>query len=82
MDRGAWQATVHRVSKSRTRLRDFHNITESLCCTLETNTALSINYTLIKNFFKHLKNLFPRELIRDCQGHRRCSESLFSHPMP
>lgn len=29
-----------------------------------------------------MKNLFPRELIRDCQGHRRCSESLFSHPMP
>ena len=24
MDRGAWQATVHRVSKSRTRLGDFH----------------------------------------------------------
>ena len=23
MDRGAWRATVHRVSKSRTRLNDF-----------------------------------------------------------
>ena len=23
MDRGAWQATVHRVTKSRTRLSDF-----------------------------------------------------------
>ena len=23
MDRGAWQATVHRVAKSRTRLSDF-----------------------------------------------------------
>ena len=24
MDSGAWQATVHRVVKSRTRLSDFH----------------------------------------------------------
>ena len=24
MDRGAWQATVHGVSKSQTRLSDFH----------------------------------------------------------
>ena len=24
MDRGAWKATVHDVTKSRTRLRDFH----------------------------------------------------------
>ena len=24
MDKGAWQATVHGVTKSRTRLRDFH----------------------------------------------------------
>ena len=24
MDRGAWQATVHRVAKSQTRLSDFH----------------------------------------------------------
>ena len=25
MDRGAWQATVHRVSKSQTRLKQFSN---------------------------------------------------------
>ena len=24
MDRGAWQATIHGVAKSRTRLSDFH----------------------------------------------------------
>ena len=24
MDRGAWRATVHRVAKSQTRLRNFH----------------------------------------------------------
>ena len=26
MDKGAWQATVQRVAKSRTRLGDFHSI--------------------------------------------------------
>ena len=26
MDKGAWQATVHGVTKSRTRLGDFHSI--------------------------------------------------------
>ena len=25
MDRGAWQATVHRVMKSQTQLSDFHS---------------------------------------------------------
>ena len=30
MDRGAWQATVHRVTKSRTRLSDFTNVTNHL----------------------------------------------------
>ena len=26
MDRGAWQATVHAVANSRTRLSDFHSL--------------------------------------------------------
>ena len=30
MDRGAWQATVHGVAKSRTRLSDQHNHTLGL----------------------------------------------------
>ena len=29
MDRGAWQAAVHGVAKSRTRLGDYHNFTVS-----------------------------------------------------
>ena len=29
MDRGAWQATVHGVSKSWTRLNNFHSLTRS-----------------------------------------------------
>ena len=28
MDRGAWQATVHRVTKSQTRLSDYHSLTQ------------------------------------------------------
>ena len=31
MDRGAWQATVHEVKKSWTRLRDFHFCWLSFC---------------------------------------------------
>ena len=27
MDRGAWQATVHGISKSQTRLRDYQSLT-------------------------------------------------------
>ena len=27
MDRGAWQATVHGVTESQTRLSDFHSLT-------------------------------------------------------
>ena len=30
MDRGAWQATVHGVTKSRTRLNDFHPLVNSV----------------------------------------------------
>ena len=35
MDKGAWWATVHRVSKSQTRLRDSHpciHIVDLQCC--------------------------------------------------
>ena len=33
MDRGTWQATVHGVAKSRTRLSDFHfHQTQKVCC--------------------------------------------------
>ena len=31
MDRGAWQATVHGVAKSQTRLSDFHIIKDCVC---------------------------------------------------
>ena len=50
MDRGVWQAIVHRVTKSQTRLSSqaHTRVTESLSCTAEINTALEINYTSIK----------------------------------
>ena len=40
MDRGAWQATVHGVTNATEQLNNNNSITESLCCTFETNTAL------------------------------------------
>ena len=44
MDRGAWWATVHRVTKNWTLLKGAHicDITESLCCTAETNITLAL----------------------------------------
>ena len=30
MDTGAWQATVHGVTESQTRLSDYHSLTHSL----------------------------------------------------
>ena len=65
--RRAWWATIHGVAKSRTRLSDYLNwygkrvwkkrvdicicITDSLCCTAETNTTVQINYiSIIKNY--------------------------------
>ena len=38
MDRGAWQATVHGIAKSRTRLSDFHFTIDGYYINL--NTAL------------------------------------------
>ena len=36
MDRGAWQATVHAVAKSQTRLRDFQSLSSSTVCRLSS----------------------------------------------
>ena len=38
MDRGAWQATVHGIAKSRTQLSDFHFL--SLCRNFSWNPSL------------------------------------------
>ena len=40
MDREAWWATVHGITKSQTQLSDYTFIANSLHCTAETNTAL------------------------------------------
>ena len=44
MKRGAWWATVHRVEKRPNWELLCICITESLCCTPETNTTLQISY--------------------------------------
>ena len=40
MDGGAWRAAICGVTESQTQLNDENFITESLCCTSETNTTL------------------------------------------
>ena len=41
MDRGAWQATVHGVTKSRTRLNDYHHYSrKNKICMRSENTLL------------------------------------------
>ena len=49
MGRGTWRATAQRVAESQTRLSTHAHMctAESLCCTSETNKAMSINYTAI-----------------------------------
>ena len=39
MDRGAWWATVHAVTKSRTKLSDFHTHTHTHTHTILTSTT-------------------------------------------
>ena len=41
MDRGAWQATVHRVAKSQTRLSDL-TLCLSVCSAKQVNWAVLI----------------------------------------
>ena len=54
MDRGAWWATVHRIAKSQTQLKQ---LSKHTCCIPETNIMLYIKYILILK--KILKNIIP-----------------------
>ena len=50
MDRGAWEATVHGVTKESDMAEHACAcVTEPICSTPETNTILVINYTPIQN---------------------------------
>ena len=70
MDRGAWQATMHGIEKEfemTELLSTCMCITDSLCCTPETNTTLWINYMLIK-LFKINKNLNIKKKKNSCNS--------------
>ena len=55
-DGGAWWAAVYGAAQSQTRLERLSSssssMADSLCCTAETNTTLSSNYTPIMFFEK------------------------------
>ena len=46
MDRGAWQATVHGVTKSQTLLSNYHTHTQA--CFLRHGEACSLQYVVVK----------------------------------
>ena len=48
IDRGAWQSTVHGVTKSRTQLSDFHFTSLSSSSTV-TQGILHVLFTLVRN---------------------------------
>ena len=49
MDRGAWRATVHGVTKSQTRLSDQHFFTYSVPCVAVKKTAEEPAFTELKS---------------------------------
>ena len=49
MDRGAWQATVHGVAKSQTRLPHTHTHTDTVYCLENSSNRMDGDYE-----FKHL----------------------------
>ena len=62
MDRGAWRATVHRVSKSRTRLSYFTHMNSYICQDKETwemgvgrnqEVGEKEGWTFVRNTFPH-----------------------------
>ena len=64
MDRGAWWATVHGVTKSRTRLNDFtHSLTHSLKKINRENYYLRI---ILKLIGFYLWASIPLEKIQHC----------------
>ena len=63
-------AYMGKESKKRMDIYICVCITDSLCCTPETNTTLQINYTAIKNLTK--KNTCIMRMFRKCSHHHMC----------
>ena len=71
MDRGAWQATVHRVAKSRTRLSNFTHSTHSLTQVLESLEASpSIAWATCSWYSATLRSSVVSTVSPCCQGLR------------
>ena len=56
MDRGAWQATVHRVAESRTRMSDKHTCLQEPLCLSQADVT---NLGGTSDILSHLLWTFP-----------------------
>ena len=63
MDRGAWWATVHRVAKSQTRLKQLSRHGWLQCCVSSTCTAKWLNYTY--TYIHSFPDFFPMMVITE-----------------
>ena len=73
MDKGAWRATVHGVTKSQTHPSDYHSLTHSslksvYMSVLKTPRSLAINKNRL-NLFKDFFFLSQFYGTRNHQGH-------------
>ena len=69
IDRGAWRATVHRVTKSQTQLKCIHE-----CICKYTNLHVGQNYKIWSDFLDYFSQNFYSDafcLILDCHHHLR-----------
>ena len=53
MDRGAWQATVHGIAKSRTQLSDFTSLHLNGLVVFPTFFNLSLNFAIKSSHLSH-----------------------------
>ena len=52
MDRGAWQAIVHRITKSRTQLSSYHVCVCVCACVCVSVCTLNIYTYILTNYVK------------------------------